>query len=442
MNNPSDLSEPNQGRAGSTVTHPGAPVEQHAPQQYVQGYQRPDQPAQPHIEYIDPRDYVRLPRRSGPLRRLAIVSIVLGFALFYAVGVVDDWAAGQVVPTDPIGEEIEFLIADGEGTNTTAQNLAGAGVISNPTLFRYWLRCPGAAKPLLDCEDEQIVSFQAGKYRLNRNMGFQDVVDRLNLGSIPPEDFSVTIPEGLTVDQMIDRLVAENSKYNAEDFRLELDNLQVESRFLASVTSLRSDADGFRTPYEGILFPSTYQVREDAGTSEISILRNMAQTMELVYDRSIEAAGGSLPTVAQELELTDYDILVIASLIEEEAKIDADRPKIARVIYNRLLRGEALGIDASTRYAVNKRPGDPLLQSDLDSESPYNTRNSSVTALPPTPIAAPGEASLKAALAPAEGDWFFYVLTDEGGVAGAHTFAVTNSEFQAAKDICVEKGYC
>ena len=436
---PSD--DPNQ--PGAVATEP-APVEQHAPPQYVQGYQRPDQPVEPHIEYIDPRDYVRLPRRSGPLRRLAIVAVILGFAGFYAVGAADDWTAAQVVPDNPPGEEIEFLIADGEGTNTTAQNLAGADVISNPTLFRYWLRCPSAAKRILDCEEPQEVSWQAGKYRINRDMSFQAVVDLLNEGSIPPENFSVTIPEGLTIDQIIDRLVAENSNYNAEDFRLSLDNLQVETDFLPEDLAVRSDAEGFRTPYEGLLFPSTYEVAEDAASSEISILRNMAGTMEQQFEAALNEGGGVLPPVAgpDGLNLTQYDMLVIASLIEEEALIDADRPKIARVIYNRLLQNEALGIDASTRYAVDKRPGDPLLQSDLDSASPFNTRNLSNVGLPPTPIAAPGRASIEAALAPEEGDWFFYVLTDEGGVPGAHTFAVTGSEFEAAKAICVELGYC
>ncbi len=440
---PSPEQQPALGEQPAGVEQP-AGLEQHAPAQYVQGYQRPDQPAQPHIEYIDPRDYVRLPRRSGPLRRLAIVGVILVFAGVWAAGKVDDWAAGQVEPAGPVGGQIEFLIAEGEGTNTTAQNLAAADVISNPTVFRYWLRCPSAAKSLLNCEDAQEVAWQAGKYRLNTDMSFQAVVDTLNEGSIPPEDFSVTIPEGLTVDQIIDRLVAENSKYNAEDFRRELDNLQVETNFLPEDLQIRSAADGFRTPYEGLLFPSTYQVAEDAAQSELSILRNMAFTMEGQFEIAINEAGGTLPPEAgpDQLNLTEYDMIIIASLIEEEAKIDADRPKIARVIYNRLLQGEALGIDASTRYAVNKRPGDPLLESELASESPFNTRNLNNVGLPPTPIAAPGLASLRAALAPEEGDWFWYVLTDEGGVAGAHTFAVTGSEFEAAKAICQDLGYC
>ncbi len=427
-----------------------------APAPQVSGDQLP-----PHIEYIDPRDYVRLPRRSSPVRRLLIVGVLFFFAFTWVVRTVDDWVAKQVVPVetadsdadgvDIVDDEpepvelIEFVIEEGEPTNTTAQKLASADVISNSTIFRYWLRCPARFKGLLDCEEEQKVSFQSGKYLLEENMGFQAAVDKLNEGSIPPEDIRVTIPEGLTLDQIIDRLLSENPKYMRDDFFVEIDNERVGSRFIDDSMELRAATVGFRSPLEGLLFPSTYDVSEDNLSNEVSILRNMAFTMEQVFDRSLATAGGSLPEAAldERLNLSEYDILTIASLIEEEAKVDADRPKIARVIYNRLLKGWTLGIDASTRYAVNKPPGEPLLVSEIeDDSSPYNTRAASRTGLPPTPIAAPGEASILAALMPEEGEWLYYVLTDEGGVPGAHTFAVTDGDFQAAKRICQDLGYC
>jgi len=140
-----------------------------------------------------------------------------------------------------------------------------------------------------------------------------------------------------------------------------------------------------------------------------------------------------------ELELDVYDIIVIASLIEEEARVPDDRAKIARVIYNRLLNDMRLDIDATTCFAANKSCADLTLE-DLESESPWNTRV--VSGIPPTPISAPGQASLTAALAPAEGDWLFYVLTDEGGEAGAHHFSVTLEEHNEHVEICRELGYC
>jgi UPF0755 protein len=186
---------------------------------------------------------------------------------------------------------------------------------------------------------------------------------------------------------------------------------------------------------EGLLFPDTYNVDEDAATNELALVKRMRDQMDKVLN-DVHAADG-----AAQLGVSEYDILKIASLIEEEAKVDADRPKIARVIYNRLQRNMTLGIDATTRFAVGKAAGEPLTQSDLDSDSPWNTRK--VRGLPPTPIASPSKKSIEAALNPTPDEkWLYYVLTDEGGVKGAHTFADTSREFENAKKICVEKGYC
>ena len=114
-----------------------------------------------------------------------------------------------------------------------------------------------------------------------------------------------------------------------------------------------------------------------------------------------------------------------------------DRAKVSRVIHNRLNAGWRLGIDASSRSAVGKTAGEPMTTEELNVVSPWNTRV--VVGLPPTPIAAPGRASLEAAVAPEPGDWMYYVRTDEGDVQGAHTFATSASEFEAARRICVEK---
>jgi UPF0755 protein len=103
------------------------------------------------------------------------------------------------------------------------------------------------------------------------------------------------------------------------------------------------------------------------------------------------------------------------------------------VIYNRLDQGMALGIDATSCYEKGEMPC-TLTTADLESDSPYNTRRN--RGLPPTPIASPGRESLEAALAPAEGDWRYYVLSDE---EGHHTFAVTDEEFNEAKQVCIER---
>jgi UPF0755 protein len=180
-----------------------------------------------------------------------------------------------------------------------------------------------------------------------------------------------------------------------------------------------------------MFFPDTYQLDDATLTDEISLVMRMHAQFLAVVDEI------DLVDRAADLNVTPYEALIIASLIEEEARIEGDRAKISRVIHNRLEQDWLLGIDASTRYAVGKTAGEPLTSADLASESPWNTR--AVAGLPLTPISAPGRASLEAAVAPVDGPWMYYVRTDENGVAGAHTFAVTSEEFAAAVQVCRDK---
>ena len=125
--------------------------------------------------------------------------------------------------------------------------------------------------------------------------------------------------------------------------------------------------------------------------------------------------------------------MIVASLIEEETRVDAERAKVARVIYNRLRDGIPLGIDATSRYEA-ELAGRDRDDVDFESTSPYNTRR--IAGLPPTPIASPGRASIEAALNPADGPWIYYVLADE---EGNHFFTDSASEFERAKAECAAK---
>ena len=140
---------------------------------------------------------------------------------------------------------------------------------------------------------------------------------------------------------------------------------------------------------------------------------------------------------AQALGLSPYQVLTVASLVEEEAGTDEDRPRVARVIYNRLAEEMPLQIDATSCYVKNEPGGCSLTEADLASDSPYNTRNRQ--GLPPTPIASPGRASIEAALNPADGDWLYYVLDAEAD-DGSHFFTADYDEFVEAKDRCEAAG--
>ena len=168
---------------------------------------------------------------------------------------------------------------------------------------------------------------------------------------------------------------------------------------------------------EGLLFPDTYQVGEDDFEDEAGLVSRMAEQFD---DVAAELGYNEAQT---RIGLTPYEVIIVASMVEEEARVPEDRAKIARVIYNRIARDMRLEIDATVLYAIQQHTAE-LTQADLAVDSPYNTRL--YKGLPPTPIATPGRASLEAALNPAEGDWLFYVLADADG---SHFFTDSYDEF-------------
>jgi len=164
---------------------------------------------------------------------------------------------------------------------------------------------------------------------------------------------------------------------------------------------------------EGLLFPATYDVRPDE--DEVSIVQRMVDA----FDEQASALG--LTQAAAALGVTQYQIVIVASMVEREAKLDADRGPIASVMYNRIKKGMPLQVDAALLYGEHLT--DPH-QLDLKADTPYNTYK--YTGLPPTPIASPGLPSLQAAAAPPSTPYLYYVLIDP---SGKHGFAVTESDF-------------
>jgi UPF0755 protein len=168
---------------------------------------------------------------------------------------------------------------------------------------------------------------------------------------------------------------------------------------------------------EGFLFPATYEFTQDTTSRELS-------------RKQLEAFDRAWATVnldfAKKKNLTAYDVLIIASMVEKEVQVPKERPLVAAVIYNRLKAGMPLGIDATIRYGLDIPPTQAILQSQLDSDSPYNTRCPMCTGLPPTPIANPGLASIQAAAHPAEVDYLFFVRKPD---CKSHFFTDDEQEF-------------
>jgi uncharacterized YceG family protein len=218
---------------------------------------------------------------------------------------------------------------------------------------------------------------------------------------------TVTLPEGLSVREaapLVDKGPLDGRYMKAASDR----------SVLRRVRALGAPK-GVKTA-EGFLFPATYTLLDGAPA------RDLVSKQLKAFDDNF---GGVDLAFAKRRQLTRYDVLIIASLVEREAQLDKERPLIASVIYNRLRDGIPLGIDATIRYETRNWQR-PIRQSELDADTPYNTRLR--RGLPPTPIGNPGLKSIRAAARPAKTDYLFFVR--KPGKSGAHAFSSTNAQFE------------
>ena len=186
---------------------------------------------------------------------------------------------------------------------------------------------------------------------------------------------------------------------------------------LAREAGLKGDYLKVSEGHEGFLFPDTFELERGAPVSDLVELQ--------LQDFKRRVAGVEM-SYARSKNLTTHDVVTIASMVEEEAQLDEERKLIAAVIYNRLREGIPLGIDATVRFATGNY-AEPLTESELAVDSPYNTRLNA--GLPPGPISSPGLASIEAAAHPAAVDYLYYVV--KPGTCGEHPFPPADAEFQA-----------
>ncbi|MCB1028260.1 MAG: endolytic transglycosylase MltG [Microthrixaceae bacterium] len=354
--------------------------------------------------------YEDLATNDGCGRR-AIVGflVVLGVVMLVGAGAVF-WVLRKVDPPGEPGETVNVVIPDGATDADVGQLLEAEGVITDAGVFGWYVRFTGG-------------NWAAGEYPgLQRNSSFAEVTQELDDGPVAVGTSRVTIPEGVELDEALDLLAAEFPDVTKDDLYAALGSGAVTSKYVpAELPPLDEGevAPAKLNKWEGMLFPDTYEFSDDA-TPE-SILQKLADQMtaeldELGYENAPAKVGR-----------TPYETVIVASLVEEETGTPPEeRSQIARVIYNRLEAPEILGIDATAVYSKGKA-GSELTTDELrDPADPFNTR--SKQGLPPTPIALPSQASLKAAIAPEQGSWLYYVLTEPG----VHSFFETKAEFDAA----------
>ncbi|MBN2325280.1 MAG: endolytic transglycosylase MltG [Spirochaetes bacterium] len=278
-----------------------------------------------------------------------------------------------------------FTIAHGESINSIADRLEDDGLVRSRVFFRAIVRITNSSRYI-----------KAGVYDINGGMRSTKILRVIRLGMVAMEKF--TIPEGLYIRQVA-RLLDEKGIVDEEEF--------------VRACSDRRILDRFGIPFdtaEGFIFPDTYIVAKDFSEEQI-----------------VEVAIGRFFDALKEVPFTGYSneelkrIVIVASLVEKEAKLDEERALVAAVFYNRLENGKRLEACSTIQYILGKSK-ERLLYSDLKISSPYNTYLNG--GLPPGPIASPGLSSLRAAVFPSDVDYLFFVSKRDG----SHHFSTTYEE--------------
>jgi UPF0755 protein len=319
--------------------------------------------------------------RSGlsSLRRLAIsgasalITLAAALAVLVAAAL---WAFNGAGPEARTGQATTVILRPGAGLSEIASTLQRAGVIRSAPLFSAGAQLTGAAR-----------SLKAGEYLFPSRSSMSQVLDKIHAGKVVRH--FVTVPEGWTSEMVIDILMAEP--------------------ILTGTAPV---------PPEGALLPETYEVRR--GEDRAAVLQRMMDARERLLGEIWAQRKPDLPFSTPEEAVT------LASIVEKETSVAAERPRIAAVFVNRLRQGMRLQSDPTIIYGISRgRPlGRGILLSELTAPTPYNTY--AIDGLPPTPIGNPGKASLVAVLAPLETEDLYFVADGSGG----HAFAATLEEHE------------
>ena len=330
-------------------------------------------------------------RKKSAGRLLLLVLLLLGvlYGIYLLVSAV--LGGGEEEP-------VTVAVEQGDTLSSVADKLEEAGVIQSSNLFKLETRIQGG--------DTEI---KAGEYRFVPGEDSEQILETLSSGE-SVSAFTITVPEGLTLEQTA-RVVEEEGGIPAEEFEAAAGRTDYGHDFL--------EDPAIRTT-EGFLFPKKYEFERGDDAAYI-VDRFLRQYL-------LEKEGLDFAEAQDRFNLTEYELVTVASLVEKESANPEERSLIADVIYNRIRSGMPLQVDATVQYALGKAKED-LKFDDLDVDSPYNTYKN--PGLPPGPISSPSRESIQVALEPAQTDYLYYVLEAKGE---EHFFTDDYDEFLEAKD--------
>lgn len=341
-----------------------------------------------------------------PLRRkkaktgcaLASLYFICIFGIALCISLVLIFSANDVLALVKPDQDISIVVAEDTTVDGISDQLDASGVVNYGMVFRLFNALQG--------DSDTIIS--AGTYTLNPTMDYDQIVSALTQ-TTSTTTVKVTIPEGYTIKQIRQTLL-DNQVTSESLLDDALNNYPFKHEFLKD---LQPPEDNW---LEGYLFPDTYEFVQDSKQPVYEVINVMLNNFDDKYDEQIQEG-------AEELGLTTNEVVIIASLIEREAREEDEFAMISGVIHNRLNHSDEfpyLQIDASLQYAVGHN--NPLTEADLQLDSPYNLYTHE--GLPPGPICNPGYRALYAATHPDDHDYYYYVAMPDG----THLFAETNSE--------------
>lgn len=350
------------------------------------------------------------------IRKLLIAVVILVFAAVAVLGGTLWWVKRAMdVPQEHGRSDAYIKIEKGSAPAAVIGKLVSEGVIADGTPVMLYLRLWGDASKI-----------KAGDYKFDSPITPLQVLAELEKGE--ERTTRLTIPEGFTIFD-ISKRVAEFVNKNQPEQSGTVDRgspiIWTDKDVLALMndTSLIRDIDAEAKNLEGYMYPATYDF--PPGTQPQAIIKQMVEQFRKVWKPDWTNA-------AKAKGLTPHQVVTVASLIETESKYPQERQVVASVIFNRLSKGMALGIDQTNVYIAKMegRWDGTINQSDLDANSPYNTRKRA--GLPPGPISSVTTSSIEAALNPATTDYIFYVL-DVQRNDGSHLFFASAADFERAK---------
>ncbi|MGE7687934.1 endolytic transglycosylase MltG [Lysinibacillus sp. NPDC097214] len=343
--------------------------------------------------------FSKMQERKSEVKIVRKIVAIVAIALVLIIGIVGligyNYVKSALKPVDPDATKtIAVEVPIGSGLSSISTLLEEKGLIKDARVFKYYAKFKNESQ------------FQAGTYDLTQSMTLDELIKSLKTGKVYRTPvFTMTIPEGLTLEQ-IGNIMEKKTPYTQKEFMDLVTSDTFVQQMKAKYPELVTDAvlaDNVRYDLEGYLFPATYSYFEEKPTLE-SIVDEMVGAMDKVVKNYSD--------VLTEKQMSVHQLLTFASLLEEEATAQTDRETIASVFYNRINRGMPLQTDPTVLYALGSHK-DRVLYKDLEVDNAYNTYKNK--GLPPGPIAGAGKTSIEAVLNPSKTEYLFF-LADKQGV--------------------------